>query len=87
MHLMSRIKVKNFLSFTPLEKIQWIEKIQALRINALEEARTKNARGLTKSAKKNLKKRKKYIDPKKAAKTALKKLTQVELNHLKEMYS
>lgn len=87
MSLMDRIKVKPFLTFTYSEKLDLIKSVQQMRINSLEEARTKKARGRTKSAIKNLKKRgKTVVDPAKVAEKAMAKLTPMQIKKLMEMY-
>jgi len=88
MTLMDRIKVKSFLTLPSLDKILKIESLQAMRINSLEEARTKKAKGMTKSATKNRAARgRKLPDPKAAAIAAMKKLNPTQLAKLKEIYS
>ena len=83
---MNRIKVKSFLDFTPAEGLDLITRLQKLRTNSLEEARTKKAKGLTKSARRNLKKRKSTIDPEKAALNALNKLSPEQIQKMKEIF-
>jgi hypothetical protein len=58
---MSRIKVKNFLAFTPEEKLTLIRKVRTLREHALADARVKKCGGKTKSATANLIKRGKPV--------------------------
>ena len=88
MTLMDRIKVKPFLSFTKAEMIEKIIGIQKLRMTSLEEARTKKAKGRTKSAMKNLAKRKKrVVNPEKAAAKALDKLSPLQLAKIAKMFS
>ena len=86
MSLMDRIKIKDFLSYTGAEKLCFITKLRMLRTNALEEARNKKGK-LTKSAKKNLRKRgKKVSDPKAAALRALASLSPKQLANIKEIF-
>lgn len=63
MTLMSRIKVRSFLTKTVSEQQEQIELLRALRTNSLEEARQARST-VTKSARKNLAKRgRKSKDP------------------------
>ena len=84
---MNRIKIKSFLNFSLPEKVEKITTIQKLRMTSLEEARTKKAKGRTKSATKNLKRRKKSINPKADAIKALDKLTPLQQAKLARMFS
>ena len=87
MTLMNRIKVKSFLTLSRPEMLEKIITIQKLRMTSLEEARTKKAKGRTKSAIKNLKRRKKSINPKADAIKALDKLTPLQQAKLAKMFS
>ena len=87
MTLMNRIKVIPFLTLSKPQMIEKILIIQKLRMTSLEEARTNKARGRTKSAIKNLKKRKKSINPKADAIKALEKLSPLQQAKLAKMFS
>jgi len=83
---MNRIKVKSFLSFTQEEKRDLIRSVRAKRVHSLEEARTKKARGRTKSAIRNRAKRGKVDNMAKKATAALGKLSAAELKKILQMY-
>ena len=84
---MNRIKVIPFLTLSHPQMVEKIINIQKLRTLSLEEARTKKAKGRTKSAIRNLKKRKKSINPKADAIKALDKLTPLQQAKLAKMFS
>lgn len=63
MSLMDRIKLKNFLQYSLDEQHSFISKLQLLRSDSLEAARTKAGR-VTRTAKVNLQRKgKKVFDP------------------------
>jgi len=84
---MNRIKVIPFLTLSRPQMVEKIINIQKLRTLSLEEARTKKAKGRTKSAIRNLKKRKKSINPKADAIKALDKLTPLQQAKLAKIFS
>lgn len=86
MTLMGRIVFKDYLSQDTSERLTLINRIQRLRVTALEESRIKKG-GKTKSAAKNLAKRgKKIPDPTAALTKALKGLSPAAIAKLKESY-
>lgn len=86
MALMDRIIFKDYLQQDTFEQLELITRIQALRVNALEESRIKKG-GKTKSAKRNLAKRGKAVkDPTAALTKALKGLSPAAIAKLKASY-
>lgn len=83
--LMERIKIKSFLNFSYGEQINFVETIQKLRLTEQEIARLNKGK-ITKSAKRNLKRRNKKVkDPVKEAIKLLQKLNPAQLSNIERM--
>ncbi len=84
MSLMSRIKVRHFLQFTPLEQLEFIRSVQAKRSDALTKSRLAPKRAVHLKGKSSP--RRSGKDPIKEAAKLLGKLSPEQLAAIKESY-